>query len=46
MPGCVAGSYAIDVIPSTVFYDVTINGTQSCGNFANFTTGAGDIIDV
>ncbi len=46
VPGCVAGSYNIDVIPSTVFYDVTINGTQSCGNLANFTTGAGDFIDV
>ena len=32
VPGCVAGSYTIDVIPSTAFFNVTISGSQSCGN--------------
>ncbi|HRG58857.1 MAG TPA: hypothetical protein PK323_07835, partial [Bacteroidia bacterium] len=46
VPGCVAGSYNIDVIPATQFYNLTLNGTQSCGNLANFTTGAGDNLQV
>jgi hypothetical protein len=45
VPGCVAGSYTIDIIPATVFYNITLNGTQSCGNLANITTGGGDNID-
>jgi hypothetical protein len=46
VPGCVAGSYAIDVIPNTVFYDLTINGTQGCGNLANLTSAGADNLDV
>ena len=45
VPGCVAGSYNIDVIPATAFYNITLNGTQSCGNLANITTAGGDNID-
>jgi hypothetical protein len=44
VPGCVAGAYVIDVIPSTVFYNVTINGTQSCGNLSNISTAPADVI--
>ncbi|HRG58856.1 MAG TPA: hypothetical protein PK323_07830, partial [Bacteroidia bacterium] len=45
VPGCVAGSYAINIIPSTLFNYITISGAQSCGNLANITTAVGDTID-
>jgi hypothetical protein len=45
VPGCVAGAYVVDVLPSTAFFNVTIAGTQNCGNLANISTAAGDTID-
>ena len=44
--GCTTGTFTIDVINSTQFYNVTLGGTQSCGNLANINTAAADTIDV
>jgi hypothetical protein len=42
---CSNTTYTIDVLDSTEFYNVLINGTQGCGQSANFNTGAFDTVN-
>jgi hypothetical protein len=37
--------FTLDVIPSTSFYDIILNGTHVCGYSAYFATAAGDTVD-
>ncbi|MCC6253011.1 MAG: PKD domain-containing protein, partial [Bacteroidia bacterium] len=41
---CVAGTYTIDVLPATLFYNVTIDGVQACGTDAIINSAIGDVI--
>ncbi|MCB0479640.1 MAG: hypothetical protein KDC84_15845, partial [Crocinitomicaceae bacterium] len=42
---CTQTTFTVDVLTSTQFYDVEINGSQSCGVSAVLTTAAGDTLD-
>ncbi|MCC7299067.1 MAG: choice-of-anchor D domain-containing protein [Bacteroidia bacterium] len=41
-PGCSQLTYTVDIISGTIFYDININATPSCGINAIVTTAAGD----
>jgi|GEM_PF-866061 len=45
-PGCAQLTFTADVAVNTVFYNLTINATPSCGLSAILAGGAGDTIDV
>ncbi len=44
--GCTQRTFTIDVIAATKFFDLTINGTQSCGVNPIVATAANDTVDV
>jgi len=43
--GCTQRTYTLDVIPSTTFYSLNINGTASCGINPIIATAAGDLVN-
>ncbi|MBL7897859.1 MAG: hypothetical protein JNJ99_04940, partial [Crocinitomicaceae bacterium] len=43
--GCTQRTYTLDVIPSTAFNSVNINGTASCGINPVIATAAGDLVN-
>ncbi|MCC6371273.1 MAG: T9SS type A sorting domain-containing protein, partial [Bacteroidia bacterium] len=42
---CFWGTYGLNIIPSTLFYDVMMNGGGSCGVYATFTIAANDTLE-
>lgn len=42
---CANYTYTADILNGTKFYNITINGTGSCGTIATLTTAANDTLD-